>query len=184
LTDLLERWGEGDRAAMADLIPIVYGELHGMARAFLRHERPEHTLQCTALVHEAYLRLVTLLKMRGRSRAEFFALSARIMRHILVDHARRRSAQKRGTRPDLATLDEALTVPAPDTVDLAAVDEALSRLATFDDRKVRIVELRYFAGLSIDETAEATGCSPTTIKREWSIAKAWLFRELEDHGVR
>lgn len=180
LTRLLERWGEGDREAAGELIPLVYGELRAMARGHLRRERPGHTLQCTALVHEAYLRLATLHGVHWHSRAQFFAISAQVMRHILVDHARARGAGKRGAGAEVVPLDEALTVPAPENLDLAALDDSLNRLAEIDERKVRIVELRYFGGLSIEETSEATGCSPTTVKREWTIAKAWLFRDLTE----
>ena len=169
ITRLLERWGAGDRQASADLIALVYQELHTMARSQMRRERPGHTLQCTALVHEAYLRLTALDAARWQNRAQFFAISARVMRHILVDHARARKAHKRGGDAEVVQLDEALTVPAPEHVDLVALDRSLEK---------RVVELRYFGGLSIDETAEATGCSPMTVKRDWAIAKAWLFRDL------
>ena len=178
VTRLLERWGEGDRDAVAELIPVVYQELHEMARRYMRGERPGHTLQCTALVHEAYLRLLDLDGVRWQNRAQFFAISARVMRHILVDHARARAADKRGAQFEMVALDEALTVPVPETVDMLALDRALDKLAAIDERKVRVVELRYFGGLSIEETAEATGCSPMTVKRDWTIAKAWLFRDL------
>jgi RNA polymerase sigma factor (TIGR02999 family) len=159
-------------------MPLVYSELRAMARSHLRRERPGHTLQCTALVHEAYLRLATLREVSWRNRAQFFAIAAQVMRHILVDHARARRAGKRGADAKVVSLDEALTVPAAENLDLVALDQSLARLAAIDERKVRIVELRYFGGLSIDETAEAMGCSPTTVKREWTIAKAWLFRDL------
>jgi len=175
---LLERWGGGDVEAAAALIPLVYAELRRMAGGCLRSERPDHTLQCTALVHEAYLRLVKLREVNWQNRAQFFAISAQVMRHILVDHARARRAGKRGAGATLVSLDEALTVPAAENLDLVGLDRSLSRLAAIDDRKVRIVELRYFAGLSIEETAEAVGCSTTTVKREWTIARAWLFRDL------
>jgi RNA polymerase sigma factor (TIGR02999 family) len=178
LTQLLERWGQGDRGAVGELIPLVYQELHGMARSYLRRERPGHTLQCTALVHEAYVRLSALKGIQWASRAQFFAISARVMRHILVDHARGRRADKRGGGVVAVPLDEALTVPAAPDLDLPALDRALSRLAALDERKARIVELRYFGGLSIHEVADATRCSPTTVKREWTIARAWLYREL------
>ena len=175
---MLERWGGGDVEAAAALIPLVYAELRRMAGGCLRSERPDHTLQCTALVHEAYLRLVKLREVNWQNRAQFFAISAQVMRHILVDHARARRAGKRGAGATLVSLDEALTVPAAENLDLVGLDRSLSRLAAIDDRKVRIVELRYFAGLSIEETAEAVGCSTTTVKREWTIARAWLFRDL------
>ena len=177
LTGLLERWGEGDRQALADLIPLVYGELHAMAGSFLRHERRDHTLQCTALVHEAYLRLAQLDGVRWQNRAQFFSIAAQVLRHILVDYARRRRTQKRGGGSVLS-LDEALSVPLPTNFDVEALDQALSKLAGVDERKARIVELRYFAGLSVEEIAEVMDCSPTTVKREWSFAKAWLYRDL------
>jgi RNA polymerase sigma factor (TIGR02999 family) len=178
LTALLERWGEGDRAAVGELMPRVYDDLHSMARSCLRQERPDHTLQATALVHEAYLRFDKLSGVRWNNRAQFFAIAAQVMRHILVDHARRRGARKRGAHPDMVPLEAALTVPTPEGLDLLELDRALTRLAAIDQRKARIVELRYFAGLSIEETAVAADCSPTTVKREWTLAKAWLFREL------
>jgi RNA polymerase sigma factor (TIGR02999 family) len=175
---LLERWGEGDREAAGELIPLVYEELRAMARGHMRAERPGHTLQVTALVHEAYLRLIKLHGVNWRSRAQFFAISAQVMRHILVDHVRARGAGKRGAGAEVVSLDDALTVPAPENLDLAALDDSLTRLGELDLRKMRIVELRYFGGLSIEETAEAMACSPTTVKREWTMAKAWLFRDL------
>lgn len=178
LTALLARWGEGDRAAVSELMPHVYDELHAMARSCLRQERPNHTLQATALVHEAYLRFDKLNGVHWNGRAQFFAIAAQVMRHILVDHARRRGARKRGAHPEMVALDAALTVPVPEDLDVVELDRALTLLAELDARKARIVELRYFGGLSIEETALATGCSPTTVKRQWTLAKAWLFREL------
>jgi len=178
LTRLLERWATGDREAIAELIPLVYTELRAIARGYLRNERPGHTLQCTALVHETYLRLVRMDGVRWQNRAQFFAISAQAIRHILVDHARRRTAAKRGGGGTQVRLDEALTIPAPRDWDMEALDESLSRLAAMDERKARIVELRYFAGLSIGELADIIGCSPTTVKREWTFAKAWLYRDL------
>jgi RNA polymerase sigma factor (TIGR02999 family) len=159
-------------------MPRVYDELHAMARSCLRQERPDHTLQATALIHEAYLRFDKLKGVHWNSRAQFFAIAAQVMRHILVDYARRRGARKRGAHPEMATLDAALTVPTPEDLDVVELDRALTRLAVIDARKARIVELRYFGGLSIEETAVAAGCSQTTVKREWTLAKAWLFREL------
>jgi RNA polymerase sigma factor (TIGR02999 family) len=178
LTRLLERWGEGDREAAGELIPLVYEELRAMARGHMRAERSGHTLQVTALVHEAYLRLIKLHGVNWRSRAQFFAIAAQVMRHILVDHVRARGAGKRGAGAEVVSLDEALTIPAPENLDLAALDDSLTRLGELDLRKMRIVELRFFGGLSIEETAEAMACSPTTVKREWTMAKAWLFRDL------
>jgi len=178
LTRLLERWGEGDRGAVEELIPLVYGQLHSMARNYLRRERPGHTLQSTALVHEAYLRFVAMQGVQWENRAQFFWISAQVLRHILVDHARGREARKRGAGAVKVSLDEAVTVPAPENVDLAALDESLDKLSRIDARKAQIVELRYFGGLTIDEVAEVAKCSPMTVKREWTFAKAWLYRDL------
>jgi len=178
LTRLLERWGSGDQKAVTELIPLVYNELYVLARSYLRHERPGHTLQCTALVHETYLRLVQMDGVRWQNRAQFFSISAQAVRHILVDHARRRGASKRGGGASQVPLEEALTIPAPQDLNIEALDESLARLAAIDERKARIVELRYFGGLSIGELADVIGCSPTTIKREWTFAKAWLYRDL------
>lgn len=178
VTRLLERWGSGDREAVTELIPLVYDELYAISRKFLRHERADHTLQCTDLVHETYLRLVQMDGVRWQNRAQFFSISAQAVRHILVDHARRRGAWKRGSGANLVPLDEVLTIPAPPGLNVEALDESLSRLEAIDERKARIVELRYFGGLSIEELAGVIGCSPSTIKREWTFAKAWLYRDL------
>jgi RNA polymerase sigma-70 factor (ECF subfamily) len=178
LTALLLRWGDGDREAVADLIPLVYDELYSMARNYLRDEPAGHTLQSTALVHEAYLRLVKIDSVRWENRAQFFAIAAQVLRHILVDHARRRRTSKRGSGGIALPLDEAVTIPAPQDLDLEALDASLAKLDKLDQRKARIVELRYFGGLSIEEAAEVLGCSPTTVKREWTFAKAWLYRDL------
>lgn len=178
LTSLLERWGAGDRAAFGELIPRVYEELHAMARSFLRDERAGHTLQCTALVHEAYLRLAGVDGVRWENRAQFFSIASRILRHVLVDYARQRNAAKRGGGGSVAPMEEALALPVPEDLDLAALDESLERLAAMDARKAELVTLRYFGGLSIEETAETLRCSPTTVKREWTFAKAWLRKDL------
>ncbi len=148
-----------------------------MAGSFLRDERRGHTLQCTALVHEAYMRLAQLDRVRWQNRAQFFSIAAQVLRHILVDYARRRQAQKRGGGAAIS-LDEALAVPVPMNLDVEALDHALSKLAGVDERKARIVELRYFAELSVEEVAEVMECSPTTVKREWTFAEAWLYRDL------
>jgi RNA polymerase sigma factor (TIGR02999 family) len=179
LTELLERWGQGDREAVGDLIPVVYAELHAMSRNCLRNERQGHTLQTTALVHEAYLKLRRMDDVRWQNREQFFAIAAQVLRHILVDHARRKAAQRRGSGVMQAPLEEAFTVPAREDVDLHALDESLDRLAAVDERKARLVELRFFAGLSIEEAAQVCGCSPTTVKRELAFAKAWLYRDME-----
>jgi RNA polymerase sigma factor (TIGR02999 family) len=176
---LLERWREGDRAAVSELMTAVYHELHAMARAALRNERPGHTLQSTALVHEAYLRLVKMDGVRWQNRPQFFSIAAQVLRHILVDYARERRAKKRGANPVRITLDDALAISPAGDYDFEALDQALEKLARRDERKAKIVELRYFTGLSIDEVAEVLGCSPMTVKRDWNFARAWLYRELK-----
>jgi RNA polymerase sigma factor (TIGR02999 family) len=174
---LLE-WSKGDRQSFDKLLPIVYQELRRLAQHYLRQERPDHTLQATALVHEAYLKLIDTKIVRWENRAHFFAVTAQVMRHILVDLARQRRAQKRGGGRKLA-LDEALGVPdETEAVNLVALDEALDRLAAVDARQSRIIELRYFGGLSMEETAEVLGISTSTVKREWRMARAWLHREI------
>lgn len=179
VTQLLADLGAGDAEATAKIVPMVYDELRAIANRALRGERPNHTLQTTALVHEAYLKLVDQRQARWQDRAHFLAVAAQLMRRILVDHARARAAQKRGgTRGRTALDDSALYVGDP-AFDLVALDDALSRLAAFDPQQGRIVELRYFAGLPIRETAEALGISPATVKREWVLARAWLRRELQ-----
>jgi RNA polymerase sigma factor (TIGR02999 family) len=175
---MLLDWSRGDQEALNRLIPIVYGELRLRAARYLRRERPGHTLQTTALIHEAYLRLVEQRQVRWQNRAHFFAIASQLMRRILVDHARQRDAAKRGG-PDLRlTLDEAMAVSDGRDVNLLVLDEALTRLAEIDSRQSRVVELRYFSGLSIEETAEVLDVSPATVKLDWSMAKAWLRREM------
>jgi len=178
VTNLLMRWGDGDRAAVADLLPLVYGDLLAMARSSLRNERPGHTLQCTALVHEAYLRFEQMHGIRWQNRAQFFSVAARVLRHVLVDHARERRSLKRGSGIANLPLDQALTVPVPDHLPLEDLDRSLQKLAQSDPRKAQVVELRYFAGLSIEESAEVMQCSSMTVKRDWAFAKAWLYRDL------
>jgi RNA polymerase sigma factor (TIGR02999 family) len=182
VTDLLLSWRQGDAAALDRLIPVVYEELRRVARRRLRGESPEHALQSTALVHEVYLRLVELDRMTLSSRTHFFALAARLMRQILVDHARRRDADKRGGRVTIVSLGEVLPVAQPSSVDVLALDQALEALSAIDDRQCRVVELRFFAGLNIDEAAEALSISPATVEREWALAKAWLYRRLSAHA--
>lgn len=177
VTALLADWSSGDQRALDALLPLVYAELHRMAEQHLRRERGAHTLQPTALVHEAYLRLVDQEDVTWEGRAHFFAVSARIMRNILVDHARRRLAGKRGGGAETITLDANAEWAQP-RVDVVAVDDALNALAAVDEQQARVVELRFFGGLSIEETAAALGVSPTTVKREWKMARAWLLREL------
>ena len=179
VTQLLQEWSGGSGEALDRVIPIIYEELRARAAGYLRRERPGHTLQPTALVHEAYLRLADARGVPWQSRAHFFAIAATLMRRILVDHARKRSASKRGGSGVRLTLDEGLAVTdGTDGVDLVAVDEALDRLATLDAQQAQVVELRFFSGLSVEETAEALGVSPRTVKRDWGVAKAWLHREL------
>jgi RNA polymerase sigma factor (TIGR02999 family) len=181
ITQLLLAWGAGDQAAGERLLPAVYAELRRQAARAMRRESGEHTLQTTALVHEAYLRLVDQRRVVWQSRAHFFGVAAQLMRRILVDHARERRAAKRGGGARQLTLghaDEAAASAGDEGADVLELHEALERLAALDPEQARLVELRYFAGLSIEETAEALGVSPATVKREWAIARAWLRREL------
>ena len=179
ITQMLIDWSNGDRAALDRLIPVVYAELRRQAARHLRRERAGHSLQTTSLIHEAYLRLVDQREVRWQNRAHFFAVAARLMRRILVDHARRRRRAKRGGSAARLPLEEALVIAAEKSdVDLLALDEALERLAAIDPRQSRIVELRFFSGLSIEETAEVLGVSPATVKNDWNVAKAWLRREM------
>jgi RNA polymerase sigma factor (TIGR02999 family) len=178
VTELLRSWRQGDAAALDRLIPLVHGELRRVARAHFRREQPGHTLQATALVHEVYLRLVTLDRITLNDRTHFFVVAARLMRQVLVDHARRRRAEKRGRAATMMSLDEVSPVSSTPIVDVLDLDQALDALSSRDARQCRVVELRYFAGLSIDETAEAIGVSTASVEREWTIAKAWLHRRL------
>jgi len=176
ITDLLERWGAGDKQAFDRLMPCIYDELKRVAGGYLRGERPGHTLQPTALVHEAYLRMVHLHSPKIENRKHFLVLAAQAMRRVLVDHARRHNAGKRDAQ--LLPPDSGLMIQPNLDFDLVALDDALNHLAEFEPEKERIVELRYFAGLSVAETAEVVGRSPATVKREWAVAKAWLYRHL------
>lgn len=179
ITQMLRRWGEGNRDALEDLMPLVYDELHKQAARFLRHERRDHTLQATALIHETYLKLSGQDEIDWENRAHFFAISSKLMRRILVDHARAKNRQKRGGDAVKLALDEAGSVAIQEKgIDLMALDEALQRLEKKDSQQARIVELRYFAGLSLEETAAALKVSRTTVATDWSMAKAWLHREL------
>ena len=178
ITQLLFRWREGDREALDDLLPLVYDELHRLAACYMRGERPSHTLQTSALVNEAYLRLVGAEDIRWENRAHFFAIAAQVMRRILIDHARRRDQQKRGGDMRRIDLDEAMIVSDERATEVIALDDALNSLAEFDPRKSQIVELRFFGGMSIDETAEVLQVSPGTVMRDWTLAKAWLLREI------
>jgi RNA polymerase sigma-70 factor (ECF subfamily) len=178
ISQLLVAWASQDPAARDALVPIVYEELHRLAHHYMRNERPGHTLQTTALVNEAYLRLVGVDGMQWRDRAHFFAIAATMMRRILVDHARAHGRDKRGGGVVMTSLDEDVVAPSLD-IDVIALDDALERLGRIDERQARLVELRYFAGLTIEEAAEALGVSGGTLKRDWVIAKAWLYRELQ-----
>ena len=179
VTQLLIDWSNGDERALKQLIPLVHEELRRVARRHMAHERAQHTLQATALVNEAYVRLVDIRQVRWQNRAHFFALSARLMRRILVDFARSRRYQKRGGAARKVTLDEALVVSPEPGADLVALDEALTALAAVDPRKAQVVEMRFFGGLSVEETAEALHVSRDTVMRDWKLAKAWLLRELK-----
>lgn len=178
ITALLLAWRNGDQTALDKLTPLVYQELHRLAQVYMRGERADPTLQTTALVNEAYLRLVDAKEMHWQNRAHFFAVSAQLMRHILVDFARSRGNLKRGGEVQQVSLDEALVISAERDPDLIALDEALQALAQIDPRKHRVVELRFFGGLSVEETAEVLKVSPDTVLRDWRLAKMWLLREL------
>jgi len=175
---LLVRWRAGDAAALESLIPLVYGELRSLAHHYLRQERPNHTLQSAALVHEAYVRLAGQQPPALQNRSHFFGIAARLMRQVLVDHARAARASKRGGSAETITLEEAGDLPQAAGVDVLRLDDSLRELARLDERQSRIVELRFFTGLSIDETADVMGISPATVSREWTSARAWLHREL------
>jgi RNA polymerase sigma-70 factor (ECF subfamily) len=178
VTELLRRWSSGDAAARDALIPLVYDELRRVARHFLASQRSAHTLQSTALVHEAYIRLAGREDVRWENRAHFFAVAAQLMRRILVDHARKRNAAKRGSRNITLLLEEFEELPARREVDLVSLDDALTSLAAVDERQSRIVELRFFGGMSIEDTSRVLAISPATVKREWATARAWLFAEM------
>ena len=178
VTQLLGRWRAGDREALDALMPLVYEELRRLARHYLQQERPGHTLQSTALVHEAYVRLIGQSPHEWKSRAHFFGVAARLMRQILVDHARNRQAAKRGGNSLKLTLHEGLVGPKGKDLDLLALDDALNNLAELNPQQSHIVELRFFSGLTIEDTSEVLGISPATVKRSWTTARAWLFREM------
>jgi RNA polymerase sigma factor (TIGR02999 family) len=197
VTQLLAAWSEGDQRALDELMPLVYGELRRLAQSHLRRERPGHTLQRTVLVHEAFLRLVNQKEVRWQGRAHFLGLASRLMRRILVDHARARLAAKRGDGARHVSFDDAIALPDADveidadpeallatrdqpTVDLVALDNALQQLEAMDPRQGKVVELRFFGGLTVEETAQALDISVATVKREWAVAKAWLHRQLGD----
>lgn len=178
VTELLAAMGRGEPSAIEHLMPLVHGELRRVARRQMRRERPGHTLQTTALVNEAFLRLVDVRRVNFKDRAHFFALSARVMRRILVDHARARNYQKRGGGIELLPLEAARAIGSERPPDLLALDDALQALARLDERKSQIVELRFFSGLTVAETAEVLSVSPETVHRDWRLAKVWLLREL------
>jgi RNA polymerase sigma factor (TIGR02999 family) len=178
VTGLLLSWRQGDAEALDRLVPLVYDELRRVARHRLQREQPGHPLQATALVHEVYLRLVDVDRLTLNNRTHFFAVAAKLMRQILVEYARRQHADKRGGGVTVLSLDEASPRAWTSSVDVLALDEALDALSAIDARQCRVVELRFFAGLNIDEAAEALGVSPATVEREWALAKAWLYRRL------
>ena len=178
VTDLLVRWSQGENAAREKLVPLVYDELRRLARRLLLGQRVDHTLQSTALVHEAYLRLVGHDTVHWDDRIHFFAVAAQLMRRILVDHARKHLAAKRGGEQVTLSLDERLAPAKSRPLDVVALDDALNELSRMNPQHSRIIELRFFAGLSIEETAQAIGISPATVKRDWGVARAWLYREL------
>ncbi|HEV7890039.1 MAG TPA: sigma-70 family RNA polymerase sigma factor [Pyrinomonadaceae bacterium] len=179
VTRLLVRLTEGDRGVLDDLLPVVYGELRKLASSYLRRERVGHTLQPTALVHEAYMRLVDQTQVQWQNRAHFFGVAAQMMRRILVDHARAHEAEKRGGEFQKLSLDENIDVSGERDVNLVALDDALNLLAEIDPQKMKIVELRFFGGLSVEETAEVLGVSAPTVKRQWRMAKAWLYGQVK-----
>jgi len=182
VTELLQRWGRGDHEALDRLMPLVYQELHRMASRYMTRERAGHTLQSTSLVHEAYVRLIDQRLVDWQNRAQFFGLAAQAMRRILVDHARSRGRAKRGSDPPrvtMDTVDPVAPLEAVDREDALALDIALHKLEAIDPLQGEIVELRFFGGLSVEETAEVLSCSPSTVKREWALARAWLRRELD-----
>lgn len=178
VTGLLLRWRAGDRGALDRLFPLVHLELRRQARGYLRRQRADHTLQTSALINETYLRLIDHRQMRWQNRAHFFAVAAQAMRRILIDYARAHGAAKRGGEAVRVSLDEAATITDERSAELLALDEALDELAVFDERKSRVVELRYFGGLSVEETAHVLGVSPVTVMREWNAAKLWLLRAM------
>jgi RNA polymerase sigma-70 factor, ECF subfamily len=183
VTRLLQAWAAGDESALEQLMPLVYEELHRIACRYMAGEQPGQTLQTTALVHEVYLRLVDVRNVNWQDRAHFYALCARLMRRILIDFARSRTFQKRGGGATHVQLDEAVTVSAVVGSELLAVDRALKQLSTVDLRKSQVVELRFFGGLTVEETAVALRVSPETVMRDWRLAKAWLMRELSQEGL-
>jgi len=178
VTGLLRAWGQGDENALQKLMPLVYDQLHAAARRYMAGERAGHTLQTTALIHETYLRLVDVRRVEWQDRAHFLAVCAQLMRRILIDFARSRAYQKRGGAAHHVNFDEALVVTSHPDFNLVALDDALNRLAKMDEKKGKVVELRFFGGLDVKETAEVMKVSPDTVMRDWKMAKVWLLREL------
>jgi len=184
VTLLLTALKRGDEGAASRLMPLIYDELRRLAASYMRRERADHTLQATALVHEAYLKLVEQRSVDWQSRAHFFGVAAQLMRRILVDHARGHSRQKRGGEQQKVSLDEAFVFSERQADEIVAVDDSLNVLSRIDPRQARVVELRFFGGLSVEEAADVLGISPKTVKREWSVAKAWLYADLKErHGI-
>ncbi len=184
VTLLLSALTRGDDGAASQLIPVVYSELRRLAGSYMRRERVDHTLQATALVHEAYMKLVEQRAVNWQSRAHFFGVAAQLMRRILIDHARGHTREKRGGEQKRVSLEDAFVFSEQHADELLAVDDSLNRLAAIDPRQARVVELRFFGGLSVEEAAEVLGVSPKTIKRDWSVAKAWLYADLKErHGI-
>lgn len=178
ITQLLLAWGKGDQKALDDLMPLVYDELRRIAKRYMRGQSEGHTLQTTALVNEAYLKLIDSSRVNWQNRTHFFAISAQLMRRVLVDFARAKNSQKRGGERIQVTLDEKIQTPSAEKTDIVALDEALQKLAEMNERQAKIVELRYFGGLSEEEIAENLEISYRTVRRDWSVARAWLYREL------
>lgn len=179
ITVMLKAWSDGDGEAANQLLPLVYESLRNVAANYLRHERPDHTLQPTALVHEAYLKLIDISQISWQDRTHFFAAAAQMMRHILVDHARRKGREKRGGAFEKVALDDAISFADEKDFELLKLDDALKELETFDSQQSQIVELRFFGGLTIEDTAHVLKISPATVKREWATARAWLYRKMK-----
>ena len=182
VTQLLVAWNNGDQSARDELMTVVYQELHRLARHYMKQEQPGHTLQTSALVNEAYLKLVDQRDVQWQNRAHFFGIAAQLMRRILVDHARKRQSTKRGGDARAVSLEEGLSISNERIEELVALDETLKKLAILDERKSQIVELRFFGGLTVDETAGILGVSPGTVMRDWALAKAWLRREISNNS--
>jgi RNA polymerase sigma-70 factor, ECF subfamily len=183
ITQWLVAWSQGDRTAFEKLMPLVYSELHRIARRYMERENPGHTLQTTAVIHEAYLRLADQPDVQWQNRAHFYGFAARVMRHILVDYARGRLSMKQGGNMQHVSLDEAAVASLQPTAELIALDDALKQLESVDARKSRVVEMRYFGGLNVEEVAEVLKVSSITVIRDWNMAKAWLYRALKSEGI-